>query len=563
MTGDPAGSVFREVERKYRVHGLYRMPDLITSGAVAEVREHPTLTLEATYFDTDDLRLAREGITLRRRLGGDDEGWHLKLPSAPKKGQSPSPTRPAEGTSPVAVARDEIGMPLEAADAEDQQPPEYLRDLVRAIVRSDTVRPVATLRTERYPIELMGEVDGSPIALAILTDDVVSVVDTDGSIAARFRELELEDVPTTAETAAAAGGDAPDDRLAAAALARDDLASAVSESLIRAGAVTGEFVSKAVRALGPFATAPPEIPEPSQVTPDDPARDAIAAHLARHTRALRRADVMVRRDQHDAVHQMRVAARRLRSGLKVFAPLVDREWADGLRAELAWVAGTLGDYRDAEVLLERLECHLNELEGLDCEPARELVRTQLRQTMARSRGEALEMLDSKRYLDLHARLVDAAASPITTDDADHPGKDVLPPLASKAWRKLAKDCDRLLHDERRGEGAPDAEWHETRIVAKKARYAVEVLAPVFGTQASTLAKKLSEVTEVLGEHQDAAIAKERVEELGTLPVASPQAAFVMGVLRGVEQESADAQRGVFATVWPDVSKPRWRRWLDA
>lgn len=560
MSAESGAQAVREVERKFRVHGLYRMPDLATGGAVAQVVEFPTITLVATYYDTDDLRLAREGITLRRRTGGDDEGWHLKIPAAPS-----SKSTKADVDS---VARTEIQLPLEDLDADSEaaEPPAELRNLVLAIVRTDTLRPVATLRTERYPRELSALVNGEPMPLVTLTDDVVSVVDTDGTIAARFRELELEDLEgqDLGEPESDASGQAPGEPADPAALqeARAELVSVVSEALVRAGAAGGEFVAKAVRALGPFAAAPPEIPAPADVSPADPASEAIAAHLARHSRALRRADIMVRRDEPDSVHQMRVAARRLRSGLKVFSPLVDTEWADALRAELSWVAGNLGDYRDAEVLLSRLECHLDLLEDdLDTSAALALIRGELNATMSRARADALQMLDSKRYLDLHAQLVDAAASPVTTADADRPGRDVLPPLATKAWKKLAKECDRLLRDELSGNGAPDEEWHETRILAKKARYAVEVLAPVFGSEANRFAKKLAEVTEVLGEHQDAAIAKDRVEEIGTLPDAPSPAAFVMGVLRGVEQESADRQRGVFAGVWPRVSKARWRSWL--
>ncbi len=69
-----------ETELKFRVHGLYRLPDLVSAGAVRAADDLGVATLDATYFDTDDLRLAREGITLRRRTGGDDEGWHVKLP---------------------------------------------------------------------------------------------------------------------------------------------------------------------------------------------------------------------------------------------------------------------------------------------------------------------------------------------------------------------------------------------------------------------------------------------------------------------------------------------------
>jgi CHAD domain-containing protein len=558
-----AARAVTETERKYRVHGLYRLPDLVSAGAVAGVDDLGTTMLDATYFDTDDLRLAREGITLRRRAGGDDEGWHLKLPVS---------------ASGFARTREEIQLPLTAGDLEDV--PGELRHLVGVLVRDDDVRPVATLRTERrsyrlWPLptgdeasaeavdstdegadeapEQPGEPGESgeapappePTPVAVLTDDLVSVLDNDGTMVARFRELELEDAPDV-------------DRAVA-----ESTASAVSAVLVSAGAVTGEFVSKAVRALGPFAASPPEVSEPGEVTPDDAARDAVRAHLARHTRRLREADMGVRRDLDDSVHQMRVAARRLRSGLRVFRPLLDQEWADELRVELAWVAGELGDYRDTEVLLERLENHLDLLpDGIDPEPAREHVERVLTQRLTEARQRTLAMLDSKRYYDLQVRLVAAAADPVTTDSADLPSRQVVPPLVERAWKKLAKEAAQLLADEIAiPGGAPDSEWHASRITAKKARYAAEAAAPVFGANAAAFAKQLARVTEVLGNHQDAAIAIERIKELAAEDGTSAPAAFGLGALLSVEHDSVAETRTEFSTLWRGVSRRRWRRWL--
>jgi CHAD domain-containing protein len=540
-----------ETERKYRVHGLFRLPDLASAGAVAGVDDLGVAILTATYFDTDDLRLAREGITLRRRTGGEDEGWHLKLPVS---------------TVGEARTREEIALPLSAGDADDV--PAELRHLVGVMVRTDSLRPVATLRTERHGYRLWPVVDeaaetevsetddesggeGDPPAepqpVAVLTDDVVSVLDNDDTMVARFRELELEDLPD-ADPAQAFR-----------------TAAAVSAVLVNAGAVTGEFVSKAVRALGPFAASPPEVAEPGEHTPDDPARDAVRAHIARHTRRLRGADLAVRRDQDDSVHQMRVAARRLRSGLRVFRPLLDQDWADSLRDELAWVAGQLGDYRDTEVLLEKLEKHLDLLpDDVDPEPARAHVEHVLTARLADARQQALEMLDSKRYYDLHVRLIDAADDPVTTEAADLAAHQVVPPLVERAWKKLAKEATRLLADEEAiPGGAPDSEWHASRITAKKARYAAEAAAPVFGADAVAFGKQLSQITEILGDHQDAAIAIEQIKGLAAEDGITPAAAFGLGALLSVEHDSVANTRTDFSNLWPKVSRRRWRRWLWA
>lgn len=502
----------REVEHKFRVHGLFRLPDLSGTSAVSAVEDRGTVELESAYYDTADLRLVREGMTLRRRTGGDDDGWHLKVPVADTVG-----------------TRDELRLPLDAGMA--GKPPADLLGTVRAVVRHSPIELVATLRTTRTTLLL----DGPAGDAVELVDDTVSVVDGSGHVAARFRELELEEREGTPP----------------------ELVEDVTEALLGAGAVGGEFVSKAVRALGPQATAPPEVPEPGDVKPKDPARAAIQAYVAQHTRVLRWADLAVRQDAEDSVHQMRVGARRLRSGLRVFRPLLDPDWANALRDELAWVASSLGRLRESEVLLQRLADHLPD----DAEAARSLLHKELSDRMAVARSHAADMLDSDRYLALHDALVAASTSPATTNDAEQPAREVLPPLVGKAWKRLAKRAERLLADEKAmPTGAPDEEWHATRIAAKRARYAAEAVAPVLGSDAAAFAKQASRVTEVLGEHQDAAQAADLSGELAG--EADPAAAFALGVLHSTEREFVGTSRREFAALWPKVSRRKWRRWLE-
>jgi CHAD domain-containing protein len=215
------------------------------------------------------------------------------------------------------------------------------------------------------------------------------------------------------------------------------------------------------------------------------------------------------------------------------------------------------------VLLERLEHHLDLLpDGVDPEPAREHVERVLTQRLATARTRALAMLDSKRYYDLQARLMDAADDPVTTEDADLASSQVVPPLVERAWKKLAKEAAQLLADEEAiPGGAPDADWHASRITAKKARYAAEAAAPVFGAEAAAFAKQLSRVTELLGDHQDAAIAIEKIKGLAAEPDTTPQAAFGLGALLSVEHDSVADTRTDFSTLWRGVSRRRWRRWL--
>jgi CHAD domain-containing protein len=498
----------REVERKLRVHALFRMPDLVgqvpglagttIDTGIARVEQRPALQMRAVYHDTDDLRLIRWGVTLRRREGGPDEGWHLKLPVD------------GEGSE----VRDEVRLPLSAG--EPGHVPSAIADVVTALARRKPLVPVATLQTARTAYTLH---DAEGRVLAELVDDTVSIMDGD-VVAGRFRELAVE------------------------ALTEDaDLLDPIVRLLEAHGAMPGS-TSKAVSALGPAAQGDPDVPEPSTVTPDDSSGDAVHAHLVTHVRRFLLQDTRVRRDLPDSVHQMRVAARRLRSGLRVFAPLVDADWSRHLRDELGWAASELGLSRDSEVLLARLDAHADELDEHDSLLIHSHVDPYMHAKAEAGRQEALQALRSERHLDLLDALVDAANNPRLTNAASAPAREALPPLFDKAWRKLAKEVKALTLD------GPSDDWHETRITAKRARYAAEALVPVFGPPAKNLASALSNVTEQLGEHQDAFIAQETCRELADH--FDGPTGFALGLLRAYEVESELIARVKLQEQWPAV-----------
>ena len=108
----------------------------------------------------------------------------------------------------------------------------------------------------------------------------------------------------------------------------------------------------------------------------------------------------------------------------------------------------------------------------------------------------------------------------------------------------------------------DVHWHEARISAKQARYACEALVPVFGKPARRLAEQLEKVTELLGEHQDAAVAAATVQRLAAGRQVSGPMGFALGLLHGFERDSVLKARAQFRTIWPEVSDRRWRTWLE-
>lgn len=161
------GRQVRETERKYETPAEI---DLVDPGGLFNVAvgAQEELELDATYFDTADLRLARAGITLRRRVGGDDAGWHLKLPID-------------------ADTRDELRLPLGRARV---RPPARFVALTRVHARRAVLEPVARLVTRRRRWTLTGE---GGVELAELADDRVHGLRLNPeSDAVDWRELEIE-----------------------------------------------------------------------------------------------------------------------------------------------------------------------------------------------------------------------------------------------------------------------------------------------------------------------------------------------------------------------------------
>ena len=500
----------REVERKLAVGSEFVMPELTLSGAPT-IAKQAAVTLVATYYDTEDLRLARFGVTLRRRTGGSDAGWHLKLP--------------ASSTDPG--VRDEVQLPLSAGSA--GMIPVELAELVLGMTRGAELAARATQRTRRTPTIIYGRT-GEP-DLEVVEDHVS--ISTGPLAGASYREVEVE------------------------VLGSQELMHVVVDLLRDAGAETSPSTSKGVRAVAGDEPLAPVVPAVERARPKDSAAYAVTQHLRTHVHALIHQDLRVRRGLPDSVHQFRVAARRLRSGLQAFAPLVDEPWARQLRAELGWIAGVLGAARDREVLELRLFAGVRALPGdLDRAAAFVAIQDHLEAELAVANQQIDQTLRSARYLGLLDALVAAAMLPPTTELAQEPTSEILPPLVRKRWRRLAREAN-MLHDEVQGH---DDHWHETRITAKKARYTVEACVPVFGTPAKKLAKQLELVTELLGEHQDCAIAADTIRSLLTRDTG-PQAAFALGALYAQQRSRTGQIRNEFILAWPQISHNEWREWL--
>ncbi|MGH9008265.1 MAG: CHAD domain-containing protein, partial [Acidimicrobiia bacterium] len=263
-------------------------------------------------------------------------------------------------------------------------------------------------------------------------------------------------------------------------------------------------------------------------------------------------------DDPEDVHQARVGTRRLRSDLRTFRPLLDHDWVAGIRDEAGWYAGLLGDVRDTEVLMERLEHQARSLPKEDAAAVTPVVARLAREREA-ARERLLEGMDSPRYIALLDRLTEAAAQPQFAPDEEgggpgRPATGALPALVRRPWKRLSKAVKELP------EVPADEQLHAVRILAKHTRYAAEAAARVIGKTATTFAKQIAAVQTVLGDHQDACVTEDWLRQ-GAPKTRSTREAMLIGQLIGLQRAEAQAKRALWPEVWARASDPALRRWL--
>ena len=254
----------------------------------------------------------------------------------------------------------------------------------------------------------------------------------------------------------------------------------------------------------------------------------------------------------EAVHQARVATRRMRSDLRTFRPLVDRAWADSIRDELRWLAGVLGEVRDTDVLLARLHVQAAELEDAD-RAASAVLLGRLEDQRATRRAVLVAALEGDRYREIAHVLEKAIAAPMLTTEADRPATEVLPRLVAAPWGKLRNAVKDLSAN------PSDDDLHAIRIGAKKTRYAAEAAEAVCGKPARQLARALAGVQTVLGDLQDAVVAE---EWLRSAPAGKGRDAIVAGQLVAAQRRAAAKARASFPRAWKAASKKSLRSWLS-
>jgi CHAD domain-containing protein len=477
-----------EIERKYDADADFAVPELAGLPGVAEAASPEVHRLSATYFDTEDQRLAAHGITLRRRRGGEDAGWHLKMPAGPD-------------------SKKEMRAPLGRA----QVVPAKLAGLVAAYVRGAPLKPIALLETERTVVKLLND---RGEMLAELADDAVSGKVLPDGEALLWREIEVE----------LGVGDL-------------DFLKAAEKRLKKAGARAASSASKLGRILG---RGPVEARKP-----DGSAGDAVVGYLAEQVAAVLRYDSKARLAEHDAVHRMRVATRRIRSALQSYRAIVDRRRTEGVRAELKWLAEELGAVRDLEVLRMHFTARLEEVG----ESSDQAWLASIGRHEAAAYRRLNVVLKEPRYFALLDTLDSLVEKPPLTERARNEASVELPKAVTRTWKRLER-----AHAAVRDAEDVDEARHEMRKAAKRARYAAELAVPALGKPAKEAAKNAKRVQEVLGGYQDGVIAMVHLRDAATR-VTERAEAFTLGVLYGVERCEALSSINRLEATWKETSRP--------
>ncbi len=412
-----------------------------TGSAHFTVRPEPARSQVDVYADTDDWRLFRAGFSLRVRR-------HRRVAEATLKSFAPYRGGLRDR---IEINEAVPGLDLEELPGTGGE----VGRRVRAVAGSRPLQRTLEVRTQRRTYAL--EVDGRAVAEIAL--DRTSIRAVPGQEPARLRRVEVE--------------------------LQADQAGAV-DAFVRTMAeqcgLRPARLSKFEAGLMALGLEPPPAPDLGPVEPGPlPSVGGLAfAVLRRHFAAFLFNEPGTRLGEDpEALHDMRVATRRVRAAIRLFEDVLPVRLVRA-RDELRWVADALGAVRDLDVQLDRLQEWIDEADEGDREPLAALRRV-LESEREEARGVLLEVLDSARY----RRLVTGFAGlllrgPLRTSPSSRvPAVVVGPDLGAERYRKVRTAARRLG-------GSPTPEdFHRLRICGKRFRYALEFLSGLYGNETGT------------------------------------------------------------------------------
>ncbi|WNM56554.1 CYTH and CHAD domain-containing protein [Candidatus Nitrospira allomarina] len=351
-------------------------------------------------------------------------------------------------------------------DSSSRSIPWEFQDLLTAFFRKQEAIQLGKLRTKRKGVRIRKD---SQVIVEVVQDSVALI--RDQKTVHSFQEVEIELQESTAAQL-----------------------KPIRKILLYAGAEEKPLQPKIFQAL--------QLPYPLALKLSDasaPPTEHIRERLHSQFLQMLQHDPGTRlgRDS-EALHRMRVAIRRMRAIIRAMRTFLAPEWTEHVRQELGWVGSLLGEVRDGDVLLESFRQNFHDLSIQETRAFQSILKI-FEDQRSMARAKLLEGLRSDRYLNLLNHFEDSLprfpfqSSPLTITE-----------LAENAFHKVQDfvDASNSLF--------PKTDLHRTRILLKRARYAIELAEPLLGKRAKQFLKQAQHTQDLLGHHQDALVAEQRL-----------------------------------------------------
>ena len=469
------------------------------------------------YVDTEDWRMGRAGYVLRVRRRARRLETTLKDLSTATKGLR---------------RRLEVTQPLPASGLSGLDRAGEVGWRVEALAGARALNQVLEVRTRRRPFDLA--IHGERVGELALDDTVIAIGHERRRL--RLTRVEVEVQPAWV-----------------------DAMQPFVERLRRECGLQPATLSKfeaGLMAAGIGIPGPPDL-GPVGVSPDSTLGELSYRVLRKEASAML-AHVPGTRlgEDIESLHQMRVATRRMRAGMDMFASVLPVR-AGRLRAELGWLAALLGEVRDLDIQLGRFDDWTEEMPGDHREALDELADL-LAGHRVQARRALLEALDSRRYerlvSGLVAMLVQGPSSRSTTGRA--PAVTTMPELIEERHRAARKAARRA----KRTGAATD--YHRLRIRCKRLRYALEFASGLYDGELKGFVRQMTRLQDALGSMQDAAVASSRLQVIALTEEGaslSRAAIFAMGGVAGQYRSEAEHLLGDMPELVQLLQGKEWKR----
>ena len=469
------------------------------------------------YVDTEDWRMGRAGYVLRVRRRAGRLETTLKDLSTATKGLR---------------RRLEVTQPLPASGLSGLDRAGEVGWRVEALAGARALNQVLEVRTRRRPFDLA--IHGERVGELALDDTVIAIGHERRRL--RLTRVEVEVQPAWV-----------------------DAMQPFVERLRRECGLQPATLSKfeaGLMAAGIGIPGPPDL-GPVGVSPDSTLGELAYRVLRKEASAmLARVPGTRLGEDIESLHQMRVATRRMRAGMDMFASVLPVR-AGRLRAELGWLAALLGEVRDLDIQLGRFDDWTEEMPGDHREALDELADL-LAGHRVQARRALLEALDSRRYerlvSGLVAMLVQGPSSRSTAGRA--PAVTTMPELIEERHRAAGKAARRA----KRTGAATD--YHRLRIRCKRLRYALEFASGLYDGELKGFVRQMTRLQDALGSMQDAAVASSRLQVIALTEEGaslSRAAIFAMGGVAGQYRSEAEHLLGDMPELVQLLQGKEWKR----